>query len=271
MPPFGQYVDAGQSGNLEKKMSEEEISLSEVFASEADEVIVNDPVEVDQAEIITEEVETVNENTAVTAETENVVNETNVSDEVRGLRQAASSERKKKQALEREIAEMRQAAQNPVELPDAYIEPQDAINHAIGQANKANETRFLNLSESQARGRHADFDVMSDVFFNDLAANNPNLSQQAMSAPDPFEFVYQQGKKHNEIGSIGSIDDYRAKIEKEIYAKIEAEKNSQAKIDANNAINNALPNSLAQTTAIGDNQVPIEQSVGLGDVLLNNF
>jgi len=238
--------------------------LDEMFESEADNLIVDEVEQVEQ-------VETAEEETAPAAETseqpdiDNSGNDS-VAKQIEAFKSAALSERKKRQALEDQVRSM----QEPVEKPDAYMAPDEAIEHANKQLSNDFTARLLNMSESQARLRHADFDEMNDVFSN-LSADNPHLGQQALNAPDPYEFVYQEAKKHSEFSQIGSVSDYKAKIEAEIRAKIEAEANEKAKIEAENAINAALPQSLADSTAIGGNLPAETSAITLDSACINDF
>ncbi len=250
-------------------MSEE--SISEILSSEADNVIIDDNVEV---------VETVNEVPAVTAETTEKLEETNedvASREDLGLKQAAVSERKKRQDIQTQFDDLKremqimkgqnQAPVEPIQAPDAYMAPQDAIDHSSSQVSQDFTAKLLNMSESQARGRHKDFDEMKDLFFNEMSAANPNLQQQAMNAPDPYEFVYQQSKNHSELSGISNMSDYRAKVEAEVRASISAENETNTNAIANKAINDALPDSFAATTAIGGNQQPVVTHLSMEDIL----
>jgi hypothetical protein len=83
----------------------------------------------------------------------------------------------------------------------------------------------LQLSESNAKNNHEDYDE-NYALFADAATKNPELARQALKTADPAEAAYQYGKKQKkaaEIAEIGDIGTYKAKIEAEIRAKIEAE------------------------------------------------
>jgi len=236
-------------------MSEEDQTpLSEVFSdsSEANDVIVDDveettaTAEPEQVEDEPKAEETVEEVAAPTAETVDNTKEANA------FKAMALDERTKRQALESQLASL----QKPVETPDAFVNPDEAIAHGDNTIRHEFNERFLNMSESQARSRHDDFDSMNDVFFNEMAATNPDLINQANKAPDPYEFVYQQAKTHNEFKGVNSVDDLRSKIEVEIRAKLEAEYADKANVATEKAISNALPQSLSNTTAKGGNTQP---------------
>lgn len=236
-------------------MSEEDQTpLSEVFSggSEANDVIVDDveettaEAEPEQVEETAEAEETVEEVAAPTAETQDTTKEANA------FKAMALDERTKRQALETQIAAM----QKPKETPDAFVNPDEAIAHGDNNLRYEFNERLLNMSEAQAKLRHDDFDDMKVVFFDEMAANNPDLMTQANAQPDPYEFVYQQAKTHNEFKGVNSVDDLKAKIEVEVRAKLEAEYADKANAATEKAISNALPQSLSNTTAKGGNTAP---------------
>ncbi|MEE8208715.1 MAG: hypothetical protein V3T88_07190 [Nitrosomonadaceae bacterium] len=229
--------------------------LSEVLSSEADQVIVDEQVEPEQTQE-PEATETVDQKAAPTAEetTPEVSEVDKLRKEMNAYKTKAYDELNKRQVLQRENEEYKK---QPVEKPDAFVNPDEAISHGNNEIRAEFNDRFLNMSESQARGRHGDdFDQMKDTFFNELVIDNPVLSQQAMQAPDPYEFVYQQAKTHDELKDVGSLSDYRTKIENEMRAKFEAEYAGKAADATEQAISNALPGTLSTATATGGNQTP---------------
>jgi len=236
-------------------MSEEDHTpLSEVFAdsSEANDVIVDDVEETTataEPEQVDEEVaadETVEEVAAPTAETQDASKEANA------FKAMALDERAKRQALQSQLDNL----QKPVETPDAFVNPDEAIAHGDNNIRYEFNERLLNMSEAQAKLRHEDFEDMKTVFFDEMAASNPDLMTQANAQPDPYEFVYQQAKTHNEFKGVNSVDDLKAKIEVELRAKLEAEYAEKANAATEKAISNALPQSLSNTTAKGGNTQP---------------
>ncbi len=221
--------------------------LSEVLSSEADQVIIDADQPIPEAETdtsqesqqATETVET--SETAETPETQEAAptaETTQSNPEMKGIMSAMMDERSKRQALEAQIKTM-QADQ--VEKPDAFVNPDEAIQFGNDELRNDFNNKFLNMSESQARSRHGDdFDTMKDLFFNEMAIDNPALAQQAQNAPDPFEFIYQQAKTHNEFKGINSMDDYKAKVKAELRVELEAEYADKAINATNDAINSAL-------------------------------
>lgn len=241
----------------EEAAQEEQVTrtpLSEVLSSEADQKIIDDSQE--PATELETPVSEPEAETGVSEETQKAAPPAEtVKPEEQGFKQAMLDERGKRQDLQRQIDAM-QAQQNQTEKPDAFVNPDEAIDYGNNEIRSEFEGRLLNMSEAQARLRHDDFDEMNDIFMNELAVQNPMLGQQALKAADPFEFVYQQAKNHKELDGINTLDDYKAKIETDMRAKLEAEYADKAKSDTNNAINAALPPSLSTATATGGNQTP---------------
>ncbi|MEE8208849.1 MAG: hypothetical protein V3T88_07870 [Nitrosomonadaceae bacterium] len=229
--------------------------LSEVLSSEADQVIVDEQVEPEQTQE-PEATETVEKDAAPTAEetTQNEVSEVDkLRTEINAYKTKAYDEKGKRQALQSQLEGINKAQ---VKKPDAFVNPDDAITYGNNELRTEFNNRFWNMSESQARGRYDDFDAMKDMFLNEMVIDNPLLGQQAVQADDPFDFIYQQAKTHNELKDVGSLSDYRTKIENEMRAKFEAEYAGKAADATEQAISNALPGTLSTATATGGNQTP---------------
>lgn len=171
----------------------------------------------------------------------------------------AADETRKRQALERQIAEM-QAQARPAVDPNApaktfWDDPEGALARQKQEIHQAIVGTRLQTSESIARSRHEDFDEKV-IVFTDLAKNTPGLVQQMMSAPDPAEFVYRTAKSHKELQEAGGIDALREKItaetEVKIRAKIEDELKAKAAVLAKERA--ALPGSITDVQSKGPNR-----------------
>ena len=131
---------------------------------------------------------------------------------------ALQEERTKRQALERELAELRQRAaqqQQPQQpQPDFYDNPDEAVRQMI-----VNET--LKQSKFLAE-RDFDKDIVAETvaYFD----QNPHLSQQFLNEPSPYHAAvefYQRQKVADEIGS--DPDAYKAKLREELLAELQAQ------------------------------------------------
>ena len=138
---------------------------------------------------------------------------------------AAADERRKRQDLERRLAEMqaRPVAQTPTEPPKTFWDDPEAAMKQLEQRTQATITAGrVQMAEMAARGRYKDYDEKVEIF-KGLSMQNPALFQQAIASPDPAEFAYRVAKNHHELVEAGSIDAVRAQVEKETRLKVEAE------------------------------------------------
>jgi hypothetical protein len=108
---------------------------------------------------------------------------------------------------------------NPVEDPEGY---------AAWQEQRFEKRLFnerLNISERMLRARTDSADVDAKIaVFRKAAADNPGLRAQLGSHPDPYQFAYDTGARFLAMEEIGTDPAaYRAKVETELRAKIEAE------------------------------------------------
>lgn len=172
---------------------------------------------------------------------------------------ALRDERTKRQALERQIAEMSaklaefqanpqpaaQAAPQPQPIPNPAEDPQGY--HRAIEERVLNER--LNISEMLARQAHPDMDDALAIF-QDEAKKSPALSQQIFAHQHPWEWVYQEAqriKARREIGDDPAA--YRAKLEAEIRAQLAAEQGSAK--PAETPSTEPLPTSLASVRGVG--------------------
>lgn len=137
----------------------------------------------------------------------------------------AQEERQKRQELERRLAELEKA--KPKEEGEKKTFWDDPEGHLKAHEDKlaARERNLtLNVSERLARSKYQDFDEKVAVFAEILQTPaGPGVHAQFLAAPDPAEFAYRLGKQTKELREAGSIDDLKAKLEKELRVKLEAE------------------------------------------------
>lgn len=226
--------------------------LSDVFSSaEIQEQAQIEPV----AETVVEpevEVSTETETevqAAPTAEPEQKVDDVEVlRKELEAFKAKALDETRKRQELKAQLEQ-----RNKPEPPDAFAEPDKAIEYQVNKVRQEFQSRFLDMSEANAASRHEDFNQMKQVFFEEMLTQNPVLQQQALMQPDPYGWIYNQAKNHTELKDIGNVGDWQKRKEAEIRAKLEAEYEAKKKVEIEAAIQSKLPKTLANATAAGGN------------------
>ena len=150
-------------------------------------------------------------------------------DTFKGLKE----EREKRQALERELQQLReqfQAQQTPPPPPPSIWEDdQGALAHvqqqAVSQAvQQATFNARLDMSEMMVRQANPDFEDMKARFLS-MAEQNPALRQQALSDPHPWNKAYQLAKNAAKMEALGTfdVDELKAKMREEIMAEMQSQ------------------------------------------------
>lgn len=169
----------------------------------------------------------------------------------------AQEERQKRQELERRLAELEKA--KPKEEGEKKTFWDDPEGHLKAHEEKiaARERNLsLNVSERLARSKYEDFDEKIAVFAEILQTPaGPGVHAQFIAAPDPAEFAYKLGKQTKELRDAGSVDDLKAKLEKEIRVKLDAE--YKAKHEELEKQRRELPSSLSDVKGASKRTVPV--------------
>lgn len=129
------------------------------------------------------------------------------------------------QALEQELQSLR----NPPAPPPSIFEDEQGWQQQFGSqvvttaVQHASLNATLNTSEMLARRDHEDFEEAKAVFL-DLAAQNPQLREQALADPHPWAKAYQIAKTHRTMQELGAvdIDSLREQIRQEELAKLQS-------------------------------------------------
>ena len=177
-------------------------------------------------------------------------------DKEKAFQRAMLEERGKRQELERRMAAYEAAKTAPGATTDApktfWDDPEGALaKHQAEIASVAVNAR-LQTAELIARQKHVDFDEKIEKF-GEILKQTPGLHQQWLAAPDPAEFAYNIGRNHLELQAAGSMEEMRAKIERETAARVrsEIEAELRAKAEALARDRAALPPSLSDARASG--------------------
>ena len=132
---------------------------------------------------------------------------------------AVADERRKRQELEKRLAEFEQRfaqlsqPQQPAPEPPSWeLEPAQAAQYLQQQfAHQVWETK-VSLSEEVMREKYGDYDDVSATFA-EAARRDPSLLNRLYAAPNPARFAYQEGKKLKTLAEIGDDPDaYERKI-----------------------------------------------------------
>lgn len=141
-----------------------------------------------------------------------------------GLLAATISERKKRQALEQELAQLRQQIAQPTYQEPVYQDPGD---QRFTQIQRQVDDRITAMSEFQARQVHPDYDEKLTVFA-EACKENPALWETVQNSVHPAEAAYQAGKAIQLQKKYGSdpeqmIAKVKAETEAELRERIRAE------------------------------------------------
>lgn len=175
----------------------------------------------------------------------------------RAFLRAAEEERRKRQELERRLAELEKPKQEG-EKKTFWDDPEGFLRAHDQQIEQKLTQREMNAklatAEAIARVKYKDFDDNIQEFAQALQAT-PGLRDSWLAAPDPAEFAYRFGERTKMIREAGSLDSLREKIEKETRAKLEAEyKAKQKELDAQRE---ALTPSLSDVRGAAKREQPV--------------
>lgn len=160
----------------------------------------------------------------------------------------AQDEKRKRQQLEAELAQLRQQMEQPKEEVDYWDDPQKVIDQRLGSFETNVNSRFNALSEHYAKQMHSDYDEVMDYLRDEMPNELPHLASQAVNEVSPAEFLYKAAKAKKELAEVGDIDQLKAKLKAELLAEIETE--TKAKFEADLAKKSGIPQTLAnQRTA----------------------
>lgn len=113
----------------------------------------------------------------------------------------------------------------PVRVPNPVEDPEGYANWQEQRFEQRLFNERLNLSERMLRAKVDPADVDAKIaVFRKAATDNPGLRAQLGSHPDPYQFAYDTGARYLAMEEIGTDPAaYRAKVEADLRAKLEAE------------------------------------------------
>lgn len=176
-------------------------------------------------------------------------------EEVTALRTAMQEERRKRQELERRMAESTDTTPKPTiwEDPDAFVDGK------VAKVKEESDARFYSLSERLAKGQHADFDDVVNALLEDCQ-NDPSLGklvhQHVSGAEHPAEELYRYASNRREMkvagGDLGKYVETHTAPLKQQNAELTAE-NARLKAQLENL--SKVPSSLTAEPSASRAQV----------------
>lgn len=171
---------------------------------------------------------------------------------------AIIDERRKRQAAERELEQLRAGKAKP----DFWESPEQAVVEKVNEFVNPLRSQMLELQVENARLRNPDFDDAMMAFL-EASQKDEVLRYQADNSPNPLQFIYREGKRIKELapygGDLNKRDEARfADLNKEIgkrdeliksmAAELEAVKKAQAELSAVPRSLNTLPSASAKAS-----------------------
>lgn len=129
-------------------------------------------------------------------------------------KKAVLDERKKRQALENELAELKKAKPKG--------ENEDAKPAELSLEDRLWQERTLTLREIFLE-KHEDYEEMESVFV-DMCKENPALQAELRNSVNPAKFAYNQAKTYTETKKLSDPDyikNIREEIRKEVLAELQ--------------------------------------------------
>lgn len=175
---------------------------------------------------------------------------------------AVIDERRKRQALERELAELRKQQEAQPKRPDLFEDPEGALRHEREQLSQQIHATRLELTQELMRDAHPDYDELESEFI-ELARENPFLIQQLQQAKNPARFAYETAKKARDAAALKDVDKLKADLEAKLRAELEEKirKDLEESLKRDGKKREALTPSLAAAQSKGAMNEPIDESL----------
>lgn len=151
---------------------------------------------------------------------------------------ALTDERRKRKALEDELAKYKaepEAKAEKPKRPDVFEDPEGAFDYVENSVSKATWKVRVELSQDNMRDKHDDYDDMEKVFV-DLASKNPDLTSDNAYLTNPAKFAYKTAKAYvdnkkllNPETAKQEREKMKEQIRKELLEELEQEESPTAK------------------------------------------
>ena len=179
---------------------------------------------------------------------------------------AVIDERRKRQALEQEIAAMKadQEQKPAVPRPDVFEDQDGAFNFLESTIDQKLSQHVIGLSRDMMASAHDDYAEMEQEFVQ-MAQENPQLTQEMQAHPNPARFAYETAKNRREYKEMQNVGEYRekltAQIREEERAKILAEMKQDKEKETEQSNVAHLPNLAKSTASSGGFATPTDESL----------
>lgn len=190
-------------------------------------------------------------------------------------REAHLDERRKRQAAERELEELRARTAGPQvarqaepegDPPDPDAEFfQGPSQYVEKQLNRVVSNMRLELGQDFMRSQHADYDETVQVFV-EAARKDYALQARLNASQNPARFAYEMGKGLQRIEKAGSLEKIEADIRAQVTAELDAKYRTAS---AERAAAEATTSSASANSAGGGGTPPVEpvESMSVDDIL----
>jgi len=150
---------------------------------------------------------------------------------------AILAERRRRQAVEQELAALRAQSQTkPTPPPSVFENEEAAINARVDERIRPLRERFFNQSIRAAQAAYKDDFAEAYKSFTEVAERDPRMIQALQDAEDPGEYIYMHGMFHKELAGVnGNLIEYRKQVVGDMEGKLTAKDTQisalQAEID----------------------------------------
>jgi hypothetical protein len=146
---------------------------------------------------------------------------------------AIIDERRKRQALEQELVQLRQAQAKPTERPSVFENEDAAIRSRMDEHSAPVREAIYKLSVKTARAIYKDsFDEAAQAFA-DASDRDPRLIAGLQASDDPGEYIYTMGIHVRELADVGGdLMKYRDKVTAASQSKVDEQSKQIAALTA---------------------------------------
>lgn len=178
---------------------------------------------------------------------------------------AVKDERRKRQELEKKIAELEAKQSNKKDevLPDILDDQEGFVQGIRSEYQREFAKAKLEIAREMMLENHSDYEEMEKLFLEKVVKENPILAEQAKKASNPAKFVYQQSKNYLQYEQMQNVDSFKEKIRAEVKAEIETEmaKSAKEKESLKSSITPSLATARASTKDDAAENVTLESLI----------